>query len=80
MIIESKIKYSVFKLALEITLKGIEKNPQRCARNVIELIKNSYPGILNAEQESELYSLVTKSAINEDISCIRENILNLINK
>lgn len=80
MIIESKIKYSVFKLALEITLKGIEKNPQRCARNVIELIKNSYPGVLSAEQESELYSLVTKSAKNEDISCIREKILNLINK
>lgn len=80
MIRDSKIKYSALKLAIEVTLKGIQKNPQRCARNVVELITNAYPDIITPEQQAELYILIIESANSEEVNNIREKILLYINK
>ena len=56
MALEHKLKYAALNAAVDITLKGIKRSPERCARNLIELGLSAFPNSINEAQKDVLYN------------------------
>ena len=52
--LELKLKKIVLNAAVDILLKGINKSPERCVRNLIELGTNAYPDSLTKSECKDL--------------------------
>lgn len=72
MVIESKIKQAAFQIAVDITLKGMNRNPERCARNLVELFENSFPDKKNSEFSNNAYNIILNYTKMSDGKAIRD--------
>lgn len=51
MTLEVRLKQAALKTAVTITLGGLEKAPERCARTLMELGRAAFPERVTAEEE-----------------------------
>lgn len=60
MTLEVRLKQAALKTAVTITLDGLEKAPERCARSLMELGRAAFPDRVKAgEEPSVLRRLLT---------------------
>ena len=76
---ESRIKIVALKAAMDLTLKGMYKNPERCARNLIELVCDSYPSKLTQTKRAELFQRILEQIELDNAKKIKEILLEIIN-
>jgi hypothetical protein len=72
MLLEMKLKKAAMLAALDITLARMQKSPERCARNLLELGLTTYPGRLNKEQQYEMYQLLLELCKKGDTAGTRD--------
>lgn len=75
MAFDSKMKLAAFKVAMDVTLKGMSKNPERCARNLIEMLSASFPNALTEEMKGKLYLAILELNKKADYKKIRDMLL-----
>ena len=63
--LERKIKRAVLNTAVESALKGMDKSPERCARNLVELGLTALPGNLG-KGEDDIYNELLSLCRNGD--------------
>ena len=68
MTLELKLKKAMLISAIDIIVKGANKSPERCARNLIELGVKAYPNTLTKSQQKELYTNLLGLFKDKDIS------------
>ncbi len=54
MSIEHKLKGALLITSVDVILKGAERSPKRCCRNLLELGRKAYPDKLTKKQQKEL--------------------------
>ena len=72
MTLEFKLRKAVLNAAVDITLKGIKKSPERCARNLIELGVSSFPDSISENEKENIYINLLNLCKAMDISSIKE--------
>lgn len=72
MLLEMKLKKAAIIAALDIALSRMQKSPERCARNLMELGHTTYPGRLNKEQQCEMSQLLLELCKKGDTAGTRE--------
>lgn len=75
--LESKIKKAAFFAACDLILISVRRNPERCARNLTELVIKTYPEVLNNQKPEYLNSHILKHCEDGDINIIKEEIYKL---
>lgn len=55
MILESRLKQAALNAAVDISLKRMKKNPERCSRNLLELGLTAYPDKISKKDSSDFY-------------------------
>lgn len=76
MLLEMKLKKAAIIAALDITLARMQKSPERCARNLLELGLTTYPGKLNKQQQNDMLQLLLELCKKGDIAGAKEIFLN----
>ena len=66
MSLEYKLKYVALNAAVDITLKGAKKSPERCARNLIELGTTAFPEISEKTDKDILYKKLLELCVNTE--------------
>jgi len=54
MILESRIKKAAFFAAVDISFKRMKKCPERCARNLMELVISTFPNKITQTEYANL--------------------------
>ena len=72
MSIEHKLKGVLLITSVDVILKGAEKSPKRCCRNLIELGRKTYPDRLTRKQQKELKSELIALCRSNDIPRLKE--------
>ncbi len=72
MILEMKLKKAALNAALDINLVRMQKSPERCARNLLELGLTTYPGKLTKKQQVEMLQLLLELCKKGDAARVRE--------
>ncbi len=72
MLLEMKLKKAAIIAALDITLARMQKSPERCARNLLELGLTTYPGKLNKKQQNEMSQILLELCRKGDAVGARE--------
>ena len=76
--LDLQIKLVAFKIAMDVTLKGMNRSPERCTRNLLELIESSYPEKIDFYDKDALYATILGYCKNSDSKTAKETILNII--
>lgn len=71
MLVEGKLKRVALIAAVDISLKRINKSPERCARNLLELGLNAYPDKLLKKDQSDFYNKLLALCKSEEIQEVR---------
>lgn len=72
MTLELKLKRAALNAAVDITLKGMKRSPERCARNLIELGISAFPNLLSEKEKNVLYDKILIVCKNVDINAAKE--------
>ena len=72
MTLELKLKLAALNAAVDITLKGMKKSPERCARNLVELGVSAFPNFLNEKEKDILYDKILVICKNVDFIAAKE--------
>ena len=72
MTLELKLKCAALNAAVDITLKGLKKSPERCARNLIELGTSAFPNLLSEKEKDILYNKILNVCKNVDLIAAKE--------
>jgi hypothetical protein len=72
MLLEMKLKKAAIIAALDITLARMQKSPERCARNLLELGLTTYPGKLDKKRQGEMSQLLLELCKKGDAAGARE--------
>lgn len=76
---ESKMKLAAFKVAIDINLKGMNKNPERCARNLVELVSYSFSDLPKRLDTVTLYQSILSLIRENNDKKIKEMLLEIVN-
>ena len=66
------IKKAAVIAALDLILSRVQRSPQRCARNLIELGNTSFPDKFLKQEQAEIYQELLFLCKNKDIVKARE--------
>ena len=72
MTLEFKLKKAALNKAVDITLKGINKSPERCARNLIELGLAAFPNSISDTDKDKLYRKLVEVCKKVDVEAVKE--------
>lgn len=72
MTLELKLKRAVLNCAVDITLKRIQRSPERCARNLIELGLAAHPKKMGKAEIEAFYGTLLQMCKSGDCQGVRE--------
>lgn len=70
MTLEVRLKQAALKTAVTITLGGLEKAPERCARTLMELGRAAFPERVKAEEEPSALRRLLKACRELDAPAV----------
>jgi hypothetical protein len=80
MTLEAKLRQAAVMAAVDISLKRMEKSPERCARNLVELGLSAYPNKIPKEERSNFYNNILEICKSGDTQQARDVFFNIFLK